>query len=97
MRLTFSGGFYVHHSSCTADLDVAGRVADVALQPVVGILPERRIGAGRGNRPGSAAGWPAVNVLRLRCLLVTESVACPNGGNRFYPTICFSNLTFGSK
>ena len=55
--------FYVHDSSGTADLDVAGSLAHVALQPVLGLLPERRSGTRRCCRPGIASRWPVMTEL----------------------------------
>jgi hypothetical protein len=54
--------FYVHHSSGIADFDVAGSTALLALQPILGVLPERGIRArGRGGS-GSASGRPFINM-----------------------------------
>ena len=38
------GGSDVHNSSHRFDLDVAWRASHLALQPIVGLLPERRLG-----------------------------------------------------
>jgi len=51
---------HVHDSFGSADLDVAGRIAGVALQPVVGILPEWRTRPHRGGCPRSSTSWSFV-------------------------------------
>jgi len=58
-------GLYVHDSSDTADLDVVGCLANLALQPILGILPKRRTGSGGCGfacpgacRPSLTAGVP---------------------------------------
>jgi len=84
------GGFHVHNSSRRADPDVAGRVADLAVQSVLGILPKRRSGTHRRNRPGPSSSWPVVNMnFAVDVCQSQKCVACPDGGNRLYPTICF--------
>lgn len=95
MRLVL-GRLYVHHSSSSADLDVAGRVAHLALQPVVGILPKRRIGPRRRGRAGTASGRSSVTWIYVVGVCQSQkSVARPNGGNWFHPTICFFGSMLG--
>jgi hypothetical protein len=53
-------GFYVHNSSGGSDFAVAGRTTHLALQPGVGILPERRAGIDRRNCDHPALGGTAL-------------------------------------
>src|SRR5271165_2329296 len=58
---------YVHDSTGGPDLDVAGSIAGVALQPILGILPQWRIGARRG---GAACAGSCRPHLTAGCELV---------------------------
>ena len=49
-------------------LMLLGALPYLALQPVLGILPERRIGAHRRSRAGTASGRPSMTfALRRQC------------------------------
>lgn len=88
---TFERRQYVHHSSSSADLDVAGRAAHLAIQPVLGILPERRSGNRRRSRPCIASGRTSMTLdLVVDVCQSQKTVACPNGGNWLQPTTYFS-------
>lgn len=56
-----NGGVNVHDSSCGADFIVTRRTADLALQPLMGLLPERRAGTDRDCGSGSASGRTLVS------------------------------------
>src|SRR6202034_4839265 len=58
---TFLRRFYVHDSSGIADFDVAGSTAHLALQPGLGILPERGIRARSRGGSGTASRRSFIN------------------------------------
>lgn len=66
------GGLNVHDFIGGADFAAAGRIADLALQPIVGILPQWRIGADRNYR----AGFVTCRTFVSRRLVFTNSMLC---------------------
>ena len=84
---------YVHDSFSSADLDVAGRIAGVALQPVLGILPERWTRPRRGGCPRPSTRRSFVRESLFRVLLVTERC----GRAKWWELVLSRHLLFRSR
>ena len=59
--MTYGGRHYVHDSAGIAGFVASWRIAHLALQPILGILPERWLGTRCGCSPRLAASWTVVN------------------------------------